>query len=294
MCEFWTIRVALLLAMVADVEATSIVPRQETQAALSRLAASGTGKLEFYEAVIDLRSIKRELGATHVLEQAILFDATVDRNRSNPRALRNVKWQLFDGDELSARLVAMRFWFAQDAHIRDLARRIVLQADAHRIDRNSFIARRIWDLRANPPPELVYALFESDPGAMLRTVAGHSDVGEPPVDSETMKADLLGERVIAEAHWRLERSYESPEVVAAALRELDRLSLSPRWWARLYVSEMLRRHETFRRRDLVERLRGDPNKFVSETVDRPYHRGMDPEEFLRWKRQTPGLPDRPK
>ncbi|HRK31615.1 MAG TPA: hypothetical protein PLD59_11095 [Tepidisphaeraceae bacterium] len=142
--------------------------------------------------------------------------------------------------------------------------------------------------------ELVEHVTGGDPGAIIQKFAGRSDEDEPPVDPAQARADWLGERIIDDAHWRLERTYDCPVHVAAAVRELDRFSRSPHWWARLYTAEMLRRHESFRRKDIVERLRKDENKMVAEWVDRPYYHGMMPEEFQEWKKSMPGMPDRPK
>jgi hypothetical protein len=62
----------------------------------------------------------------------------------------------------------------------------------------------------------------------------------------------------------------------------------------MYVAEMLRRHETYREKPLLERLRADANEHIARRLDLPYYQGMPPEEFEAWKEDIPLMPDRPR
>jgi hypothetical protein len=62
---------------------------------------------------------------------------------------------------------------------------------------------------------------------------------------------------------------DSKAVDAGAIQELDNLSRSGHWWARLYVAQIIAQHHEFTKPELVTRLAADENVLVRELAQTP-------------------------
>ncbi len=113
------------------------------------------------------------------------------------------------------------------------------------------------------PRNLIHYMYESDPGAAVIRVMRSSMLRKP----SEVKPILWAEHQVADVLWKwkhgfLERGVVEPEAVEA----LWDLSDHPRWWARLYVAEIMRQHPAFRTDDLIAVLLTDPDESVRSVV----------------------------
>ncbi|MEE8169257.1 MAG: hypothetical protein V3T70_01800, partial [Phycisphaerae bacterium] len=120
------------------------------------------------------------------------------------------------------------------------------------------------------PSGLVRHMYETAPGvAVLTMMYAHSDR-----DPDSLKSILSAEHVVADVLWKQQHGFlGSDEVEPRAMLELDHMSRDDRWWARLYVAAILRRHPEFNTNALAQRLEADTNelvrRFVTEEQDAP-------------------------
>ena len=114
-----------------------------------------------------------------------------------------------------------------------------------------------------PPRNLIHYMYDSEPGTAVLTLmrayrlAGRNEA-KPIRWAEHLVADVLWK-------WRygfLKRGVVEPEAVEA----LWDLSGHPRWWARLYVAEIMRQHPAFRTDELIAVLLTDPDESVRSVV----------------------------
>lgn len=114
-----------------------------------------------------------------------------------------------------------------------------------------------------PPRGLVHYMYESDPGMAVLSVMRASMLR----NRSEVKPILWAQHLVDDVLWKwqhgfLERGKVEPEAVEA-LRELAE---HPRWWARLYVAEIMGQHPGFRTDDLIEALLVDPDESVRSVV----------------------------
>ncbi len=86
---------------------------------------------------------------------------------------------------------------------------------------------------------------------------------------EKCREAYLADHAIQEVLWRKGRGLLKAGEIKAATAELDKLSQFDDWAVKLYVAEMLRRHEEFRDEKIIERLRADKNSVVAKAIDVP-------------------------
>jgi len=113
------------------------------------------------------------------------------------------------------------------------------------------------------PRETIKYLYSLDPGRtviMIQDTIGRTDPNEwrPVLWAEHQVSDILWQ-------WRygfLPKNQVTPEAKEA----LRRLADHPRWWARLYVAEVMRQYPPFRSDDLIDLLRDDEDETVRATI----------------------------
>lgn len=113
------------------------------------------------------------------------------------------------------------------------------------------------------PRSLIHYMYDSEPGtAVVMLMRAH--VGDNPKEKRPI---LWAEHLVADVLWKwkhgfLKRGVVEPEAVEA----LWDLSDHPRWWARLYVAEIMRQHPPFRTDELIAVLLTDPDESVRSVV----------------------------
>jgi hypothetical protein len=109
------------------------------------------------------------------------------------------------------------------------------------------------------PAGLIRHMYSLDPWRALFTMASVYRIS-----AEQLKSLRWSDHLVQEVLWR--RTHDFPVDAATtntALAELTRLSADPRWWVRLYVSEILSTHGTvLRAPELVAKLSQDTNALV--------------------------------
>ena len=109
------------------------------------------------------------------------------------------------------------------------------------------------------------AIFEVAPNAAFRLFWVEADVGE---FAKLLRAQRTLENALFEQKVRTELEPAQPpwkldETTIAAMREL---SASKHWWARMFASEFMFRHEDFRIRELIEKLEQDEDDLVRNSA----------------------------
>lgn len=126
----------------------------------------------------------------------------------------------------------------------------------------AFIAFKVQN-GEEPPRGLVQYMYRAEPGlAMLTFMRAYGLAGR-----KEAKPILWAEHLVADVLWKwkhgfLKRGVVEPEAVEA----LWDLSDHPRWWARLYVAEIMRQHPPFRTDELIAVLLADPDESVRSVV----------------------------
>ena len=111
-------------------------------------------------------------------------------------------------------------------------------------------------------PGLVRYMYERDPGTALLTMKQAA-----LQDRDEIRQITWAEHVISNVLWKHKHKFLKPdEVEPAAAEQLDKLSRSKHWWARLYVAHIMRQHRGFRRAEIIERLKKDDNQLVREAM----------------------------
>lgn len=109
-----------------------------------------------------------------------------------------------------------------------------------------------------PPPGLVRHLYETDPGTAMLLIMR---IERPERDE--LRRLLWAEHEVRDTLWKQRFGFlGTDQVEPAAAEELDMLSLHPRWWARLYAVQILRKHEGFREPGMIDRLGHDAHPHV--------------------------------
>jgi hypothetical protein len=117
--------------------------------------------------------------------------------------------------------------------------------------------------REEPQISLVKHMYHTDPGAALLAMMRGYQLRDP----NELRPILWAEHVIAEMFWKRQHGFIKPqEVPESVAHELDSLSRSDRWWARLYVGALSQRSPELRRPEIVRRLKDDQNPHVRESV----------------------------
>lgn len=305
MCTITTVVLGMLI-IAADAAAGRTVPfepQPEVQEAIATFANTRQSDEAYYRSVLALRELAtpRRFGRDTVLEQTILFAAKQKVRLPPNDLLSNLRRWVFrqDSDE-SIKTAMLRHFESTDPDIRRVVRNFVLRSTStHRSDDpldplNQHLVMLISKDKADPDWELVHMFYERAPETAVDQLFRSTREGEvPPTETESRQMSWAL-HVIADTNWKLEHRFDEPQDIRSALAELDRLSRSDKWYVRMYVAEMLRRHETYREKPLLERLRADPNEHIAKRVDLPYYQGMPPEEFEAWKKDIPLMPDRPR
>jgi hypothetical protein len=121
------------------------------------------------------------------------------------------------------------------------------------------------DVQAGREPQtsLVGFMFESDPGAALRTMVRSMQLRKP----DEIKPILWGEHLVAELLWKRQYGFVKPtDVDAAAVEQVEKLSRHNYWWVRLYVAAIIKTHPELGTRELMNRLAADANACVRSAI----------------------------
>ncbi len=94
--------------------------------------------------------------------------------------------------------------------------------------------------------------------------------------------------VIEDYVWKQFRGLAEKEDRAKAMKSIDELSKNDMWWVRLYVAEMLWRHDSLRTKEILNRLREDTDPYVKQAASREGAPGMTKEKFDAARILRPG------
>lgn len=115
----------------------------------------------------------------------------------------------------------------------------------------------------DPPRGLVGHMYESEPGLGLLTLM-RSYIRYNPAETKPI---LWAEHLVADVLWKWKHGFlDRGKVEPEALEALEELAQHSRWWARLYVAEIMREHPKFRTDDLIAGLVVDEDASVRAVV----------------------------
>jgi hypothetical protein len=124
-----------------------------------------------------------------------------------------------------------------------------------------YLTYNVQRAKLDPPWSLVQILYWKAPSVAVHKFSKSRDKSR----------DLLwAEHLIQDVLWKKGHGFLKPGDIKAVIEELEKLSQVDDWAVKLYVAEMLRRHEEFRDSRIIERLRNDKNSLVSKALDVPY------------------------
>jgi len=153
------------------------------------------------------------------------------------------------------------------AHARELLRGYEDRSATRPPDFSTYREIIEADVRARREPQasLVRHMYESDAGAALLTMVRAYGLRRPA----EIRPILWAEHVVSELMWRRRYGFAGPrEVDAAAVRELEAISRSRWWWARLYVAEIVGSNPELGTAGMNERLAADGNRMVQGAATR--------------------------
>ncbi len=112
------------------------------------------------------------------------------------------------------------------------------------------------------PRGLVRFMYSEAPGKGLLRLGGiHSR------SQEEYRPLFWAEHEVSDILWKWQFSFvPRNQVEAGAAEALSKLVDHPRWWARLYVAEIMRQHPAFRTDELIAVLLTDPDESVRSVV----------------------------
>jgi hypothetical protein len=272
-----------------------IIPDAEIQLRLQRLRELGPRQREFFDEAVLLRETARARGLVTVIKQAALYSSAKDNWRAGEyKTFQYAVWMLVSGrDRASDVLVAgalVPYLDCDDAQLRGFVESyLATGTPGGPHDSPSHPAvRALIDYSHERGQDytgrVVQLLYRTAPSAGLLALGGLWSANN---ESEH-RSLLYAEHTVADAVWR-EGAFLTEAELTEALTELDKLAKHEGWWVKLYVAEMLRRHEMFRRDDILQRLRNDPNPLVAKAADVPYYGGMTEDEYKAWKKTIPGI-----
>ncbi len=269
-------------SLFAEGDSPRILPDRDVQDRLERLVDAKPTELVFYEQVIALREMCRVRGPRHILEQA----AWLSSRSSDWRAFQYATWQLPVGEEYFITKTLLPYLDSVDeALCRFVDRYIATQSSEAEKDRCDGkiegLIQFVCENRESLPQRAVQSLYWQAPSAAFLEIAAQI----LPGDLDTLAQLQSAQHVIDHAVWKRWRGLTREEL-QAALSELDKLSKFDEWWVKLYVAEMLRRHDVFRRGDILQRLRKDLNPLVAKAVDVPMHMSTSDPPYDTWKKRS--------
>lgn len=110
--------------------------------------------------------------------------------------------------------------------------------------------------------EVVLYLYETDLGEAVLTI-----MRATIRNGEQMKPILWTEHQVSDVLWQWQFSFlRGDQVTPVATEALAKLVAHPRWWARLYVAEIVRQHPAFRTDELIAVLLTDADESVRSVV----------------------------
>ncbi|MCG8405901.1 MAG: hypothetical protein MI923_11965 [Phycisphaerales bacterium] len=157
----------------------------------------------------------------------------------------------------------------RDASVREMTRSLLQGYEERSASRppdfsayRSFIEAKIRT-GGEPSDSLVRHMYESDPGTALLAIMRGYQLRDP----DEMKLILWAEHVVADLFWKRRHGFLGPKAVEpAVIRQLRLLAQHERWWVRMYVAEILRRHPELARPQVLESLQDDAHPLVRETI----------------------------
>lgn len=109
-----------------------------------------------------------------------------------------------------------------------------------------------------PPALLVEVMYRQDPDAAFRTLYSATQAGDT---DETQDAHLAVLHKLIVDHMAEQTNYVEP-LDDQTQQTLAKLTRSKRWWARLYVAELMCRFEPYRQQVLLKSMLRDPHPLV--------------------------------
>jgi len=110
-----------------------------------------------------------------------------------------------------------------------------------------------------PRASLIEWMYQSDEGAAVHAMLRAYQLRDPA----EIKPILWAEHVVADLLWKQRYGFLAPNATdPAALQQVEAMSRHPRWWARLYAAEVIRRHPELATPGAIDRLAADGNALV--------------------------------
>jgi hypothetical protein len=290
---FWVNVGSLLLAVAVACAAEApggndaIEADAELQALIERYDQAARWTPEFYQHVIALRERAREKeaaprlpkrlgppvneGSRRLIQQAALYFS----QRSAPGKFKALMDDLGGDDYPNYGIMSalLPYLETKDQRLRGFILTEVLDGDGQneafeRDERDPVVSAMLryiaFDVKM-PKREMPWRVVQ-----IMYWKAPSAAVGGFMKSREESRDVQWARHVVQDVLWKKGRGFLKPGEMKGAIAELDKLSKSDDWAVKLYVAEMLRRHEEFREKEIVERLRKDEHPLVAKALDVPF------------------------
>ena len=246
-----------------------LVPNADLQKALSLMMSSE----ECFELCPSgKRVIELTKGKLELLVPELLFYATqVEPGDSDERLKRRTGFLLvvnrLDISVHTAMSSLVPYLDSSDKVVRETVKRLLTSYESPSYNRpfSNFggILESSFKQTGEPPTGLVRHMYETDPSAAL-------DELRPlrlPEDLKDVRVILLAEHTVSDVLWRLRYGFmDDAQARAAASEHLRLLASSKHWWVRCYPAYMMKAYPALRIEDIVQLLKKDTHKTVSEVL----------------------------
>lgn len=155
---------------------------------------------------------------------------------------------------------------AKQAEISRALLRSAAPADPRGAADFSQFAQYLAANQSQPPQPLILWMYDRDPAAAMEQMLA---IYGQKLSADDVRTLRIAARVLDQLVWKERYDLSNPgDTDPLAVEQAEKLAQYDQWWIRLYVAEMLVKHPSLRKPDIVTRLANDPNPMVAAVAGR--------------------------
>jgi hypothetical protein len=231
------------------------------------------------EVFAEAQKIKQLVNDEQTIEQLAVFVANTESVEDTHTIMSLVLWRYLNVPTVTTMRVLAPFLDAEDRSLRGFV------DDWFEGHHDSEDFRQYMRGRTAVPAPFIKFLYERSPGeALLLMQAGSVDVaadvqaaikqlegtgqGAARKPDEGRREILLAEHIVSNALWLHKNGFDErfQAVLPEAMAELEKLSKSEKWWARMYVAYIMGRNTVLLQDHILRQLAEDENELVREAA----------------------------
>jgi hypothetical protein len=243
-------------------------PEQKVQKQFAVVLKS-QGDAQFYKEMGNLFELaqKLEWNNTRLLTAALDYQSQIETDDQTATYQRMLDLLRVPKSAMvaaaAARLVPAD---AKQAEISRTLLRSAAPADPRGSADFSQFAQYLAANQAQPPQPLILWMYDRDPAAAMEqmlTLYGQK------LSADDIRTLRIAARVLDQLAWKERYDLSNPgDTDTLAVEQAEKLSQYDQWWIRLYAAEMLAKHPSLRKPEVVTRLTNDANPMVAAVAGR--------------------------